>query len=156
MHVALAWVRFHELGNFPYDSLTTVTFYEKLEVMPNALSFGHFTISLAQMMTYPAFFLMSISALICGTVLMLQRRATAVQPSNLDQLFGVGALAHRGLLPFIGGLCGDHSPHRTTMTQTKRCPIFRFGSWWRLTDHFLVFCSPPVRIGTSVLLTQAS
>ena len=43
---------------------------------------------------------------------------------NLDQLFGVRALAHRGLLPFIGGLCGDHSPHRTTMTQTKRCPIF--------------------------------
>ena len=29
---------------------------------------------------------------------------------NLDQLFGVGALAHRGLPPFIGGLCGDHSP----------------------------------------------
>ena len=28
-----------------------------------------------------------------------------------DQLFGVGALAHRGLSPFIGGLCGDHSPH---------------------------------------------
>ena len=27
-----------------------------------------------------------------------------------DQLFGVGALAHRGLPPFIGGLCGDHSP----------------------------------------------
>ena len=49
---------------------------------------------------------------------------------NLDQLFGVGALAHRGLPPFIGGLCGDHSPHRTTMTQTKRCPIFQFGSWW--------------------------
>ena len=36
---------------------------------------------------------------------------------NLDQLFGVGALAHRGLPPFIGGLCGDHFPHRTTMTQ---------------------------------------
>ena len=35
---------------------------------------------------------------------------------NLDQLFGVGALAHRGLHLFIGGLCGDHSPHRTTMT----------------------------------------
>ena len=32
--------------------------------------------------------------------------------------------------PFIGGLCGDHSPHRTTITQTKRCPIFQFGSWW--------------------------
>ena len=28
----------------------------------------------------------------------------------LDQLFGVRALAHRGLLPFIGGLCGDHFP----------------------------------------------
>ena len=28
---------------------------------------------------------------------------------NLYQLFGVGAPAHRGLLPFIGGLCGDHS-----------------------------------------------
>jgi len=66
VHVALAWVRFHELGNFPYDALTTVTFYEKLEVMPNALSFGHFTISLAQMMTYPAFFLMSISAFYRG------------------------------------------------------------------------------------------
>ena len=50
---------------------------------------------------------------------------------NHDQLFGVGTLAHRGLLPpFLGGLCGDHSPHRTTMTQTKRCPIFQFGSWW--------------------------
>ena len=36
---------------------------------------------------------------------------------NLYQLFGVGALAHRGLPPFTGGLCGDHSPHRTTMTQ---------------------------------------
>ena len=47
-----------------------------------------------------------------------------------DRLFGVGALAPRGLHPFIGGLCGDHSPHRTTMTQTKRCPIFKFGSWW--------------------------
>ena len=35
-----------------------------------------------------------------------------------------------GSLPFIGGLCGDLSPHRTTMTQTKRCPIFKFGSWW--------------------------
>ena len=51
-------------------------------------------------------------------------------PHNPYQLFGVGALAHRGLLTFIGGLCGDHSPHRTTMTQTKRCPIFKFGSWW--------------------------
>ena len=27
-------------------------------------------------------------------------------------------------------MCGDISPHRTTMTQTKRCPIFKFGSWW--------------------------
>ena len=45
---------------------------------------------------------------------------------NLDQLFGVGALAHRGLPLFIGGLCGDQSPHRTTMTQTKCCPIFAF------------------------------
>ena len=70
---------------------------------------------------------------------MLQRRATAVQPSNLHQLFGVGALAHRGLPPFMGGLCGDHSPHRTTMTHTKRCPIFKFGSWWCLTVHLLVF-----------------
>ena len=50
--------------------------------------------------------------------------------NNRDQLFGVGAFAHRGLPPFIGGLCGDYSPHRTTMTQTKRCPIFKFGSWW--------------------------
>ena len=40
------------------------------------------------------------------------------------QLFGVGALAHRGLPPFIGGLCGDYSQHRTTMTQAKCCPIF--------------------------------
>ena len=32
-----------------------------------------------------------------------------------------------GSPPFIGGLCGDHSPHRTTMTQTKRCRIFQFG-----------------------------
>ena len=39
----------------------------------------------------------------------------------------------------IGRLCGDHSPHRTTMTQTKCCPIFKFGSWWRLTVHLLVF-----------------
>ena len=31
-----------------------------------------------------------------------------------------------GSLPFIGGLCGDFSPHRTTMTQTKCCPIFAF------------------------------
>ena len=49
---------------------------------------------------------------------------------NPYQLFGVGALAPRGLPPFIGGLCGDHSPHRTTMTQTKRCPILHFGLWW--------------------------
>ena len=57
---------------------------------------------------------------------------------NPYQLFGVGALAPRGRLPFIGGLCGDHSPHRTTMTQTKRCPIFKFGSWWahpRVVGH---------------------
>ena len=33
--------------------------------------------------------------------------------------------------PFIGGLCGDHSPHRTTMTQTKCCSIFAF---WVLVD----------------------
>ena len=39
----------------------------------------------------------------------------------------------------IGGLCGDHSPHRTTMIRTKCCPIFKFGSWWRLTVHLLVF-----------------
>ena len=45
---------------------------------------------------------------------------------NLHQLFGVGALAHRGLPPFIGGLCGDFSPHRTTMAQTKCCPFFAF------------------------------
>ena len=44
----------------------------------------------------------------------------------LHQLFGVGALAHRGLHPFKGGLCGDFSPHRTTMTQTKCCPFFAF------------------------------
>mmetsp|Transcript_23091 Transcript_23091/g.60715 ORF Transcript_23091/g.60715 Transcript_23091/m.60715 type:complete len:837 (-) Transcript_23091:126-2636(-) len=66
VHVALAWVRFHELGNFPYNALTTVSFYENLEIMPNVLSFGHFTITLAQMMTYPAFFLMSISAFYRG------------------------------------------------------------------------------------------
>ena len=53
-----------------------------------------------------------------------------VKADNPAQLFGVGALAHRGLPPLIGGLCGDHSPHRTTMTQTKRCPIFQFGLWW--------------------------
>ena len=64
---------------------------------------------------------------------MLQRRATAVQPSIFDQLFGVGALAHRGLPPFIGGLCGDHSPHRTTMTQTKCCSIFAF--WVMVAAH---------------------
>ena len=44
---------------------------------------------------------------------------------NLYQL-----LAHRGLPTFIGGLCGDHSPHRTTMTQRKCCPILHFGLWW--------------------------
>ena len=54
---------------------------------------------------------------------------------NLYQLFGVGALAHRGLPPFIGGLCGDHSPHRTTMTQTKCCPILHFGLWWLQDDQ---------------------
>ena len=48
----------------------------------------------------------------------------------LDQLFGVGALAHRGLFPLTGGLCVDLSPHRTTMTQTKCCPILHFWSWW--------------------------
>ena len=31
-----------------------------------------------------------------------------------------------GSPPFIGGLCGDHSPHRTTMTQTKCCPFFKY------------------------------
>ena len=46
---------------------------------------------------------------------------------NPYQLFGVGALAPRGLPPFIGGLCGDHSPHRTTMTQTKCCSFLHFG-----------------------------
>ena len=46
------------------------------------------------------------------------------------QLIGVGALAHRGLPPFIGGLCGDHSPHCTTLTQTKCCPVLHFGLWW--------------------------
>ena len=50
-----------------------------------------------------------------------------------DQLFRVGALAHRGLPPFIGGLCGDHSPHRTTMTQTKCCSIFAF--WVMVAAH---------------------
>ena len=45
---------------------------------------------------------------------------------NLHQLFGVRALAHRGLPPFIGVLCGDYSPQRTTMTQTKCCPVFAF------------------------------
>ena len=51
----------------------------------------------------------------------------------LDQLFGVGALAHRGSSPFIGGLCGDHSPHRTTMTQTKCCSNFAF--WVMVAAH---------------------
>ena len=46
------------------------------------------------------------------------------------QLFGLRALAHRGLPPFMGGLCGDHSLHRTTMTQTKCCPFLHFGLWW--------------------------
>ena len=32
--------------------------------------------------------------------------------------------------PLTGGLCGDLSPHRTTMTQTKCCPVLHFGSWW--------------------------
>ena len=32
--------------------------------------------------------------------------------------------------PLTGGLCGDLSPHRTTMTQTKCCPILHFGTWW--------------------------
>ena len=45
---------------------------------------------------------------------------------NPYQLFGVGALAPRGLPSFIGSLCGDHSPHRTTMTQTKCCSFFAF------------------------------
>ena len=31
-----------------------------------------------------------------------------------------------GSPPFTGSLCGDFSPHRTTMTQTKCCPIFAF------------------------------
>ena len=44
--------------------------------------------------------------------------------SGVLTLHAVGALAHRGLPPFIGGLCGDLSPHRTTMTQTKCCPFF--------------------------------
>ena len=35
-----------------------------------------------------------------------------------------------GSPPFIGSLCGDHSPYRTTMTQTKCCPILHFGLWW--------------------------
>ena len=34
-----------------------------------------------------------------------------------------------GSPPFTGRLCGDLSPHRTTMTQTKCCPFFKFGSW---------------------------
>ena len=35
-----------------------------------------------------------------------------------------------GSSPLIGGLCGDHSPHRTTMTQTKCCSFLHFGLWW--------------------------
>ena len=63
------------------------------------------------------------------------REATGVTKLTVSstisyQLFGVGALAHRGLPPFTGGLCGDHSPHRTTMTQRKCCPILHFGLWW--------------------------
>ena len=58
-------------------------------------------------------------------------RCVYVKANYLHQLFGVGALAHRGLPPFIGGLCGDHSPHRTTMTQTKCCSIFAF---WVMVD----------------------
>ena len=37
--------------------------------------------------------------------------------------------------PLHWGLVRDHSPHRTTMTQTKRCPIFKFGSWWSLPQQ---------------------
>ena len=37
----------------------------------------------------------------------------------------------RSRSPCIGGLCGDHSPHRTTMTQTKCCSIFAF---WVMVD----------------------
>ena len=34
-----------------------------------------------------------------------------------------------GSLPYRG-LCGDLSPHRTTMTQTKCCSFLHFGLWW--------------------------
>ena len=44
----------------------------------------------------------------------------------LDQLFGSRSPCASWAPPFIGGLCGDYSPHRTTMTQTKCCPIFAF------------------------------
>ena len=45
--------------------------------------------------------------------------------------------------PFTRGLCGDLSPHRTTMTQTKCCPILHFGLWWL---HLL---SSPVSLPSS-------
>ena len=68
-----------------------------------------------------------------------------------DQLFGVGALAHRGLPPFIGGLCGDHSPHCTTMTQTKCCPILHFGLWWLPTAPLLLDTSLVLVLPADVL-----
>ena len=74
-----------------------------------------------------------------------------------------------GSPPLIGGLCGDHSPHRTTMTQTKRCPIFKFGSWWMQMVDVDVFaptsseplgrwvltnCDVQVEFGCSAILAQ--
>ena len=88
-----------------------------------------------------------ISSFLWGPWVWLRRSPRIrSQVSSLypDQLFGVGALAHRGLPPFIGGLCGDHSPHRTTMTQTKCCPILHFGLWWL---HLL---SSPVSLPSSI------
>ena len=87
---------------------------------------------------------------------MLQHRTTAVQPSNLHQLFGVGALAHRGPLSLHRGLCGDHSPHSTTMTQTERCPIFKFGSWWCLTVFVPDQECAMLRHGFSPLVPQSA
>ena len=50
--------------------------------------------------------------------------------------------------PLTGGLCGDLSPHRTTMTQTKCCPILHFGSWWGV---LLQACSESTTVRTSIL-----
>ena len=56
--------------------------------------------------------------------------------SSISLVFIASNKKANGLHPFIGGLCGDYSPHRTTMTQTKCCSILHFGLWWCLTVGF--------------------